>query len=500
MLRKWLLIVSVAVILVAGCWCVALTYAFSLEGKGLLDGLSLVSSISSFGRLTESATVKGIEVGADVFLTDDPANEGISADYARLVDFGFPGMHEVVLTLRNDGSSLEKRTLLYVLEPARSVEFEAGSPPSGVSAKDFIVNLDILPFDYKYEIEFVTDIGKLEHRRTGVHDVELKFNGIVFHSEVRFVDTTPPVADTVDLEINTGAAVAPDDFLRRVTDVSSYKIYFSEEPDVFLAGRQKVIIVAEDIFGNRAEYEAQLVVIPNTSPPVFNGVKNIEAMLGESIRYRADVTAEDSFGNALAFEVDNSGVDTDSPGVYEAVYVAEDANGNATRETITVTVAEISEEMLFSMVDAVMGSIIKDGMTQTEAAQEIYNWIRRNIGYTVNSPKENVFEGAYFGFKNRSGDCYIYYSVSEIMLTRAGIPNMRITRIEGTPTRHYWNLINPDDAGWYHFDTTPTRDIRQNRFMFTDTQAEQFSREIYEMHRTRDYYTYVKDLYPEIVQ
>ena len=38
--------------------------------------------------------------------------------------------------------------------------------------------------------------------------------------------------------------------------------------------------------------------------------------------------------------------------------------------------------------------------------------------------------------KNKVGDCFTYYSVSEVLLTRAGIPNMCVTR-QGGKTQHF---------------------------------------------------------------
>jgi hypothetical protein len=88
------------------------------------------------------------------------------------------------------------------------------------------------------------------------------------------------------------------------------------------------------------------------------------------------------------------------------------------------------------------------------------------------------------------------------MLTRAGIENMMVTRVGGG-SNHYWNLINPDGGGWYHFDTTPlSTQVRSgvNRFMFTDTEAEKYTEIVLQDVNTRNYYTYDKTLYPEVVR
>jgi hypothetical protein len=312
-------------------------------------------------------------------------------------------------------------------------------------------------------------------------------------------DTTPPKAELADKTVNTGSMVYPEDFIKSVADASEYTVSFFEDepPDVFISGEQDVYLVLEDIYGNRSEYGAVLKVIPNTSPPVFYGVRDIEALLGGNVKYRADVTAEDSFGNPLSYTVDSSSVDMDTAGIYEVVYSVTDADGNETKEQAFVTVAAVDEETLYKLVDGVLDQIIHEDMTQVEQARAIFNWARNNVGYVSTSPKDTVFEGAYRGFRERSGDCFIFYAVSEVMLTRVGIENMRVTRVDGK-TNHYWNLINPDGLGWYHFDATPNQVRSLDRFMFTDSQAEEYTERIRVETGAINYYNYDKDAHPEV--
>jgi hypothetical protein len=87
------------------------------------------------------------------------------------------------------------------------------------------------------------------------------------------------------------------------------------------------------------------------------------------------------------------------------------------------------------------------------------------------------------------------------MLTRAGIPNLRIERIPEAPSRHRWNLVNPDDLGWHHFDAFPIRlgGLREYFYMFTDSQAQDFARQLYAAIELPYYFTYNPELYPEVV-
>jgi hypothetical protein len=106
--------------------------------------------------------------------------------------------------------------------------------------------------------------------------------------------------------------------------------------------------------------------------------------------------------------------------------------------------------------------------------------------------KDNVTAAAFKGFRTSRGDCYVYYAMCEVMMTRAGIENIPIKRIPGTRTVHYWSLVNVGE-GWYHFDAYP-RKISDNAYYFGDLEAEAVTR------RNPDllYYLYDKSLYPEV--
>jgi len=129
-------------------------------------------------------------------------------------------------------------------------------------------------------------------------------------------------------------------------------------------------------------------------------------------------------------------------------------------------------------------------------------WVRSNVTMVqgVRGGPASVYEGAYRALRDRRGNCYIFFSISERLLTRAGIPNMRISRTPGVSTNHHWNLINPDGLGWHHFDSMPSRfDWSPSMYMFTQSQAEQFARDQAPLHGNEHYYTFDPALYPPIV-
>jgi hypothetical protein len=85
---------------------------------------------------------------------------------------------------------------------------------------------------------------------------------------------------------------------------------------------------------------------------------------------------------------------------------------------------------------------------------------------------------------------------SKALLTRAGIPNVTVKRFGGI-TEHYWLLVNVGN-GWYHFDNCTNRNIPlEDRFLFTDSQARQYTEEY---GGGKEYYTYDKNTLPDYVR
>jgi hypothetical protein len=163
-------------------------------------------------------------------------------------------------------------------------------------------------------------------------------------------------------------------------------------------------------------------------------------------------------------------------------------------------------------------------MTQVEQVIAIHNWVRRNMTRsTTGSGSESVTAVAYRALRDRRGDSSVYAALSEFMLTRAGIENMRVERFVGasadgadsdtadggtadggtgnSAASHHWLIVNPDERGWHHFDPFPTGLVLGDLTgMFTAAQAQDIARRIRAHSRTENYYTFNTALFPEIVQ
>ena len=445
--------------------------------------------------------LEGEVVEAGDFLSIYTDTTLVSATFTSNEIATAPGQHYVSILLSRGWRSLETLSSLYILTSINSISHEFAAPGQELSALDFIANTDVAS-DVYFNVGFSHEPLRLEDYAVGEHILHLYLNYAEFDVTLTVYDTTPPTAVAVNYDIRIGEEVTPENFVTDIFDASPIaSIAFVVEPDVFARQSQNVEVVIEDIFGNYAIFSSTLYIELNQTPPTIEGTDTIITRVGTPILYLTNVTAYDDFGRELEVNVDSSNVDQHTVGIYSALYYVYDFSGQRTEVEIDVHVVDIDIEYVHQRVDEALSQILNDGMTQLEQAKAIHNWVRHNVSYAiVRGGPETAYEGAYIALRNRRGNCFIFYSISEVMLTRAGIPNMRIERIPGTRTTHRWNLINPDNLGWHHFDTFPTRIGQGPQFaFFTSSQAADFARRIQAINNMRNYYTYDPELYPDIV-
>jgi hypothetical protein len=282
------------------------------------------------------------------------------------------------------------------------------------------------------------------------------------------------------------------------------------EPDLLSESDQIVEIEITDNRGNSAIFRGELLITLNIEDPVIEGTDTIISGIGKDILFLEGVTAHDDMGRPLEVHVDSSDVDISIAGVYTVIYSAVDATGRRTEVVETVYVINVDFDDLYRRVDdaleVIRRNINKDEITQLEMVRGIHAWVISHLYLPdtgTDEKPEIVYEAAYRAIIDRRRH-YIYYSsLSEILLTRAGIENLRIDRIPEAETAYRWNLVNPDGLGWHHFDATPmphSVSIGAESAFFTNSRASELTRR-YERHDgTKDFMTFDPTLYPEIVQ
>ncbi|MCL2661962.1 MAG: DUF5011 domain-containing protein [Oscillospiraceae bacterium] len=451
----------------------------------------------------------GRDIDPEEFLLPGRNFERISVVFRNPLFRPAVGHQDVHLTLTMGMRSVEATVSLYVLTVVTEDEHEFGTVGSPPNPMGFIVNSSVLE-GVPVDLRFTEEPMLLKDYPVGEHILRLTLNGEPFEVLLTVKDTTPPAAEPVDVAIKIGEAVEPEDFVKKITDASSHLpiliTYYGAEPDIF-GHSQTITIKIEDYYGNYSVVHANFTVKHNEDPPVITGVEEIFSNIGDTILFMQGITAYDDFGRDLTelVIVDSTDVNKDEVGIYTVRYSVVDFTGHTFEVEATVHVINITADFVNERVDGILDGIIDDEMTQLEKVQAIFSWIRSNVSYAPldrNRP-ETSYEGAYLAIRARRGNYLEFSSISEIMLTRADVPNMPIDRIPGTPVRHRWNLINPDDLGWHHFDSFPSPfGVGIQKAFFTDTQADEFTHHIatLEENPMNNYYTYDPALYPEIVQ
>ncbi|HHY81698.1 MAG TPA: DUF5011 domain-containing protein [Clostridiales bacterium] len=457
----------------------------AIGNKIYTSKLIVVDSTPPAGVPVDVMVLKGDEIQAESFVKDVSDATEVTVAFSKKPNTKNPGNYKVNIILTD--TSRNKTTLtanLTVLEVKSTVQVEAGTQMS-LTTQDFVEHGN-------WPVTFVTDLNSLDISKPAEYEVKLNINNRIVTSTLEVVDTTPPSAKVADQEVWLGDTIDVSAFIEEVTDVSEVKSSFLKEPDTTREGVTDVTIVFEDTYGNKSQYQAKLTVKKDTQPPVFSGIKDIVVFEGESVSYKNGITAVDDKDGEVDFKVNSSKVNLRKPGEYEITYTAVDAAGNEAIQKAKVIVKKlvVTTEMVYEMADNILAKITKSNMTKREKAYEIFKYVRRNIKYTGTSDKSSVIKEAYRAVKYGVGDCFTYYSLGEVLLTRAGIDNMMVTRVGGQ-TRHYWSLINCGD-GWYHFDASPHSDPPpKNGFMMTDKEVEDYTNKV-----GRNYYTFDKSKYP----
>lgn len=334
---------------------------------------------------------------------------------------------------------------------------------------------------------------------------------VVIHLYHQDIQTTLHVADTIPPELQTKDKVIMldedfqiEDFVEKVSDITSYEVYWQEEPKIQSAGTYTLVLAARDEGGNITKAAASLTVLQDVTPPVIEGVEEITIMVGESVSYKKNVTVTDDYDDAVQLMVDNSEVDIDTPGDYTVYYRATDKYGNEAevstilhvKKPVVVEEVVVTEEMVNAEADKILASITDPSMSQYEIIAAIYNWCHDKIAYHDGTPKTDWVTGAYYGIVKRSGDCFAYAMSAKCLLNRAGIANMDIERIRYGNGMHFWNLVDIGE-GWYHFDTCRRAD-GSTFFYVTDADLMAYS----VTHTAAEYpngsHEYDRSLYPEI--
>ncbi len=430
----------------------------------------------------------GQRLGAMDFVTDIIDASEVTAEFTEAPDFEKLGKQDVAVILTDAyGNCSNINAKLNIHSMQSSVIIEAGTTYEELAdtVKKLLGTDTALPR--------LADSFQPEHKQPGTYEIELIGEYSDIPIEVIIEDTVPPEVTLRKLTVPANELPGVLDFVVECSDASSVKFEYKETPNVQKEGNFLITVVATDRAGNVTEACTVLKVISDDIPPIIYGVRDITIYEGETVSYRSGVYAMDDRDGKISVKADASGVNTSVAGTYFVTYTATDSEGNTASATASLTVKPVTIEAVYELADEVLATITSDSMTATQKARAIYDWCRSNIKYsTVTSNLMGYYaKASYSGFTRRYGNCYTYYAVSGVLLTRAGISNIMIQR-NSTTDPHYWNLVNIDGS-WYHFDTCPQPSPHKLEvFLLTDSQVREFSRTA-----VANYYNFDSNNYPK---
>ncbi len=328
------------------------------------------------------------------------------------------------------------------------------------------------------DASIVTDISGIDTMVPGTYPLVISYGGREEDVTLTISDTTAPEAVAVPQSIYIGTDIPEAEaFVTDLYDLSgNVTVDFETVPDKFSAGTVDVTIKVFDSYGNTNDVTSQLTVIDDQTGPEILGAKDLSYKVGEEFNLEEGITAVDDYDTEPEIYIDAYNCNFNKIGVYTLAYIAVDEAGNTTRQEVKLTVlppeGEEFNDYVYQMADDILVGIKTKKKTKT--AKAIFEYVHDNMTYdSSNFGASTPEEAAFIGFTTGTGNCYIYASCCKILLDRAGISSMFITRYPITTSGHFWLLVRLNGK-WWHCDATPFMGHEGIYFMLIDSQLDQY--------------------------
>ena len=460
-----------------------------IDEKGYASSIIVRDTVPPMARVVDITAWTGEILSPEDFVRDITDATEVTVTFEAAPDMSVPGARKVAVLLTDAGMNVTRlvsELRVYAVED--KVDVRPDTDKNAITVFSFVKNV---PAGDMGLFMLITDLSMIDFDVPGRREVVVTLGGRARQGVLDVFDVTPPTATPTHIHKFVGDRLDPNDFVTDITDQTPVTVSFAAGPDNTAEGERAVDILLTDAYGNTAALTALLTLIHDTEPPVISGTLDKTIFTGDTIAYRAGVTVTDNRDAEVALKIDSDAVDPKKEGVYPVIYSATDSSGNTATVQGTVTVFDVTRKQVYEMADGILAKITNASMSLYNKAQAIYSWVLSNVSYVSTSIKDDTMLAAYRGLKDKRGDCFVFASVAELLLTRAEIDNIMLQRIPGQRATHYWSIINIGD-GWYHFDTTPHQSGGSG-FMLTESQALELAKK-----RSSTYYTYDKSLYPEV--
>jgi len=464
------------------------TYDLKIEsgGKKYKVKLEIKDTLAPEAEIKNIDLYEGRQVDPQEFIKGIKDATNVKVAYKTTPDFNKTGIQDVFLVLEDEaGNKAEYQARLRVSKTKENIKVDIGNRVYKV--EDFLKDKKDLAIASIIEPSDVPE-------KMGTYPAKIKIGDIIYDSNIVVTDLTPPKGDPVDQQIWQNDQIEASKFVTNIKDLTNVTVRYKEQPDFSLVGEQTVKIILSDENNNETELEAKLTVVQDTEPPEIYGVKDNTIYINTPVSFKKGVYVYDNRDGEIPVQVDTSNVNQKVEGQYKVIYTATDSSGNTSRKEAIYTVKQerVTMEQLEELADEILAKITTPDMDLREKAWEIYKYVNKRLTYTGYSDKTDWMYEAYNGIVNGVGDCFTYFSMSELLLNRIGMQTMRVERMtKPGEARHYWHLVNFGE-GWYHFDAC-IHIPKLVSFMLTDAEMDAFSARV---GKDNYYYRFDKSNYP----
>lgn len=177
----------------------------------------------------------------------------------------------------------------------KAVTVEAGE--TMLDIEEFILNKNDVG-------SFVTDVESLDLSKVGTYQISIKIKDRIYTSLLEVIDTTPPIAESVNYTAMKDESVAPEIFISNIVDSSNVSIRFKVAPNTSIIGDQEVVILLEDSSNNKTELTAKLTIVD-----ILNSI-TLEAGFIPQLTTRDFIKDK---GQDVSFVTDLSSIDMSKP-------------------------------------------------------------------------------------------------------------------------------------------------------------------------------------------
>lgn len=345
-----------------------------------------------------------------------------------------------------------------------SEQSEAASGSSiTISGKSVVVTGPTIVYRYSFTAD-ITNAGSRTASKVVV-DGRVGDNSIRIRSGELASDDT----ESVDVEFNSLSKLSDNEHFIK----DAITVYYPSEKDVHRFATSDHYFPVISGFVKSGSYEKiDGEVIPYQT--VYKSQKN-------TYNFKKYVKINDK---KAKLTVDTSKVDFDRKGIYTVRYTATDKAGNSSTVTAKIAV-RLDNDTLDRYASKVLKSITRKNWSAKRKATAIGNYSNSHIRYSGHHRSYNWESEAIAALRSRNGDCFTYYSLTRALLTRAGIPNIKVKLVHVGRRHHFWNMAYVR-GGFYHLDSCPRRP-RKKFILLTDAQLRYYATHVERNSHVWDY-------------